>query len=80
MVFTGAKLLVEHDHATDMVADHLAMVDEVAGILFFLNLLVDEPSQEVGGGTVTILVGNVAEIVDHGGHLLFMLEGVFKSL
>ena len=44
VVFTGTKLLVEHNHATDMVADHRGLTYQVAGILFFFHLFVDEPS------------------------------------
>ena len=52
MVLTGTKLLIEHHHATHVVANHLALGDEVAGVLFLFHLFVDEPGKEVGGGAV----------------------------
>ena len=43
VVFTGTELLVEHDHATDMVANHRGLTHEVAGVLFLFHLFIDEP-------------------------------------
>ena len=70
VVLAGTELLVEHNHATDVVANHLAVVDEVAGVLFLFYLLVDEQVEEEENARD--LVRQATMIGDHIGGMIML--------
>ena len=59
----GAQLLHRLDDALAglaVVPDHLELLDDLAGACFLLDLLVDEPVEEVLGRVVLLLDGQVS--------------------
>ncbi len=79
-VGAGAELFVDHVEAHLALGDHLELVDDVAGVLFFFHLFVHEPDQLVGGGEVLLVGGQTAQVVDQGGHFLFVGEGLAEHV
>ena len=54
--------------------------EDIANALLLLYLLVHKLSDEVGGGTVVLLVGYVSQLIDGSRYLALVLEGFLKGI
>ena len=74
-----AELLVEHVDGHAVVADELEAVDDVLAAFLFLNLFCDKPVELATGCVVVLGLGEGIEVVDEGGNLVLVFEGILKG-
>lgn len=69
------EFLVKHVQTHSVIADELEFVDELAAVVFLLNLLADEPCEAVACGVVVLSLCGGEKGVDECGDFLLVLEG-----
>jgi len=73
-------MAIHHVEGAGGGADHGKGGDGFHALGFFLDLFVDEPLEHALGGVVLFGDGEGVQVVDPGGDLLFVREGVFEHL
>ena len=79
-LFALGQMVVKIEQVPGNIPDGLNLVQDITGMLFFLDLLFDEPLEHLEGRVVLFLHGKVDEPVDHAGHFLFVGIRILKHL
>src|SRR5918997_5852712 len=75
-----AQLAVEEEQGCVVLAGHPEPLDNVGGRLLLLDLFGDEPVEEDLRREVVLPHRELVQVVDAGGYLLLVLEGLLEGV
>lgn len=73
------QLVVQHEHGGAVRVNQFELLDDLAGVLFFFDLLRDEPLQRDLGGIVILFDGQFVKLVNQAGHFLLVFQDLRKG-
>src|SRR5436190_1742247 len=74
------QIAVEQQQRRWLAAGHLQLLDDLAGVLLFLNLLGDEPLQQRLGGVVALFQRQLVEPVDQCRDLALVIQRLLEHI
>ena len=77
-LFALAKLVIQIKQMPGNIPHDRNLVQDIAGMLFFLDLFLDKPLEHLKRGMVIFLHGKVDKPVDHPGHFLLVGIRIFE--
>ena len=75
-----SQIAVKQQQRRWLAAGHLQLLDDLAGVLFFLNLLGDEPLQQRLGGVVAFFQRQLVQPMDQGRDFALVLQRLLEHI